>query len=174
MRDEKLLSVQLDNGTDGFGKRYRGRSSQTPNDALQAPHRYRPPGVTGLADRALHPLWKTRMQLRQYSWPWPKILPLGELSGPSPRTGLRFAALPRSGQTIPCQLPYGKAAPGGDFHYQPRIAEAQREVVETQNGRPTGAFHVDRHRGVRAHRGEYALHTAHRLVAPWRDRRAER
>lgn len=172
MRNEKLLSVQLVNCTDGFDKRYHGRSSQTPNDALQAPHRYRPPGLTGLADRALHPLRKTRMQLRQYSGPWPEILPVGQLSGPSSRTGLRSAALPRSGQTIPHQLPHGKTAPGGDFHHQPRITEAQREVVGPENGRPAGALHFDRHRGVRAHRGKHALRAPRRGVQPQRGRRA--
>jgi len=174
MRVNHSESVPLNNGTDGLHKRHDGFSSQTPNNPLQAPHGYWPALLAGVTHRAVHPLWKARMQLRQYRRPRSEVLPLGQLPRPSARTTVRVAALHRSGQTVPRQLPHRKTAPRGDFDDQLGIAEAQRQVVEIVNGRLAGDLHVDRPRGVCTHRGKYAQRAARQGVEPRPDHGGKR
>ena len=156
MKDIGLLSVQLGNCTDGFATNKNIFSSKTTDNPLQTRHYHRATHLERFFDRTIHPLWKTRMQVRGYPRPWSEILSIGQLSRSQTRTRICSAEIPRSSQGFSRQLPDGQTDLRGDLLYQSRTAATEREVVKNAHGYPAGLFYVDRDHGFCNLGSEYA------------------
>ena len=156
MSEVEVESVQLYNSTDEFTGKISFLPSQATHNSLQAHHSHWPTHFERIAHRAVHQMWKTRMQLRKYSRPWSQILSLGQLSRPQTRTGVCSAGISGSGQGISRQLSESQTDIRRDFLHQSRTAKTEKTVVKNENGHSAGLRHIDRDHGFRNHRGQYA------------------
>ena len=174
MNDIGLLSVQLGNCTDGIETSKNILSSKATHDPLQTHYHHRTTHHERLLDRTVHPLWKTRMQVRRYSRPRSEILFVGQLPRSQARTGIYSAKKPRSRQGFSGQLSNSQTDLRGDLQYQSRTAASERNVVKNEHGYTAGPFYVDRDHGFSNLGSEYAPEVAARSIGRSRHLGGER
>lgn len=174
MKDIELSSVQLGNCTDELATNKNIFSSKTTYNPLQTRHHHRATHPKRLFDRAIHPLWKTRMQVRRYFRPWSEILSVGQLPRSQTRTRICSTEIPRSRQGFSRQLSDGQTDLRRDLLYQSRTAATEREVVKNAHGYPAGLFYVDGDHGFCNLGSEYASGVAARSIGSNRHLGGER
>jgi hypothetical protein len=159
-----IETVQLYNSTDGSTRKDNCLSSQTTNDTIQTRGSYWPKHFERIADRTVHPLRQTRMQMRRHCRPWSKILFVGQLSGPQARTRVCAAKIREPSQGVSRQLSEDQTHIRGYLQYQSRIVTTKGETVKNEHGHRSGDLHFRRRRGFRYHRGKYASVIGRRSV----------
>ncbi len=98
-------------------------------------------GTARLSDRALQALWQARMQMCRGSRPWPKILPVGELSRRATADGLRATGKSGNHSRARRQLPRGTRRARGGLRDQPRAVTAPRGALRVGGERNLAAAH---------------------------------
>lgn len=115
-----------------------------------------PPGaaatITSLArcaarftHRAVQALRQSWLQMRTGPWPWPEVLPLGELPEATAADGLRTAGVLHPRPYRPRSLPTRPRDPRADLRDQPRAAAASRDTLRCRGERDCDAHRRDRH-----------------------------
>ena len=160
----RVISVQLGNCTDGFATNQNIFPSKTTHGPLQTNYRYRSAHLEGLADRAVHPLWQTRMQMRKYSRARAQILFVGQLPGSQTRTGICASEGPSAGRGITHQLSDGQADLRRNIEHQSRTSATQKRVVINAYGYHTRLLYVFRNRSLCNLRSEYASAAVGRFI----------
>ena len=160
----RVISVQLGNCTDEFATNQNIFPSKTTHDPLQTNYLYRTAHLEGLADRALHPLWQTRMQMRKYSRARPQILFVGQLPGSQTRTGICASEGPSTGRRVTHQLSDDQADLRGNIEYQSRTAATQKRVVINAHGYRSRLLYAVRNRSLCSLRSEYASAAIGRFI----------
>ncbi len=105
MHKALVESVQFINCTDEPTGKIDNLLTKKANLPPHPGSRYRPPHPPWLSHRTLHPLWKTRMQVRTGLWSWPQVLPVRQLSRSETPARLRSSAIPETRCTVSRQLP---------------------------------------------------------------------
>jgi hypothetical protein len=98
-------------------------------------------GAARLADRAIQALRKARMQMCRRSRSWPKVLPVGELSGRATADGLRAAGKSGGHSRARRQLPRGTRGARRGLRDQPRAFTAPRGALRIGGERNVAAAH---------------------------------
>ena len=160
----RVISVQLGNCTDEFATNQNIFPSKTAHGPLQTNYLYRSTHLEGLADRALHPLWQTRMQMRKYSRARPQILFVGQLHGSQTRTGICASEGPSTGRRVTHQLSDDQADLRRNIEHQSRTAATQKRVVIHAHGYRSGLLYVVRNRCLCNPRSEYASAAVGRFI----------
>ncbi len=131
-----LIADQLDTWSDGYSKRTRCRTPETPQrsgastppaqiDSARLPH------------RAIQTMWEAWMQMCRRCRTWPQVLSVGELSGPATADGLRAAGGLWASSGIDRQLSPDSRDSGDDLRDQPRIAAPSRGALKRHHERVT-------------------------------------
>lgn len=150
------ISDQLYNYSDNENKPvYLLFSAQAKNTG-STPPLYRTPHSQRLVDRMLQTLWKTRMQMCRWAWPWPQILFVGQSSWQQTRNALCPPRLQKTGGTVPGKLPEGSRNLGRNLQHQSGNITTQRTIVGNTNTYHGQSFYPHRHRHSRNSGSQYA------------------
>jgi hypothetical protein len=98
-------------------------------------------GAARLADRALQTLRQTGLQVRRGSRPWPKVLPISELSRRATADGLRAPGKSGSHPRARRQLPRGTCGARRSVRDQSRAFTAPRGALRLGGERNVAAAH---------------------------------
>lgn len=124
-----VQSDQLYRCTDGYQRPTNRVPPPATHDPLFADPCHQSAYHQRFADRAVHPLRKTWMQMRPYLRSRTQILSLRQQSFPQTRTDLCAAARPCTGSRASCQLQGSQRDARGDLLHQSRAATTQRCFV---------------------------------------------
>jgi hypothetical protein len=97
------------------------------------------------AHRAIQTLRQSGLQMRRGAWPWPEVLPLGELPEATAADGLRTSRDLHPGPYRPRSLPTRPRDPRADLRDQSRVAAASRDALRCRGERDCNAHRRDRH-----------------------------
>jgi hypothetical protein len=116
-----------------------------------------------LSNRAIQAMWQARMQMCRWSWAWPQVLSVGELSRPSSADGLRAPRGLWASFGVSHQLSSDPRDSGRDLRDQPGVTSSSRGTLKRCYERmvinPTWS---DRCGGWRRASGQYAGRLARR------------
>ncbi len=160
----RVESVQVGNCTDGFTTNQNIFPSKTTHSPLQTNYHYRSTHIEGLTDRTLHPLRKTRVQVRKYSRARSQILFVGQLPRSQTRTGICASERSSAGRGFFQQLPNDQADLGGNIEHQSRTAATQKRVVINAYGYRIRLLYVLRNCCLCNLRSEYASAAVGRFI----------
>lgn len=114
-------------------------------------------GTARFAHRALQALRKPRLQVREGSRSWTKVLPLGKPIRIDPANGLCSLRISTTGTGVCGELPSGTRHSQSGLRHQPRVVAAAAADIGTLSERdrhnPTGRFYsrADAGRAGRQH-----------------------
>ena len=108
----------------------------------QASCRYRPAHPARVSHHAVSPLRKAGMQVCGWPWARPQVLPLGQLSRSTTRTGLRTRATPEARGEISGQLPETQDSSGTTLRHQQGASAKEGGPVADAGG--SSAAHPNR------------------------------
>lgn len=129
-----LISDQFNAWSDGYTKRTRRRTAETP----QRPGASAPPAQIDsarLPHRAIQTMWQAGMQMRRRRRTWPQVLSVGELSRSAATNGLRTAGKLRTNSGVYRQLSPESRDSGDDLRGQSRIAAPSRGALKRHHER---------------------------------------
>ena len=133
MKVKNVLSDQFINWSVIYDKQiefFTSAAAQGPLAAVTCPECYPP----RLAHRAVQALWKSWLQMRQGTRPWPKILSLRHAFAGEASDRLRSPGLLRPGEPASRQLPFRSRDPRGDLRNQPRTPSTKRTAIGGTGG----------------------------------------
>lgn len=149
MRISDIESVQFNNCTDNYGNK-RTNYRRIKNETLQIDCRnrfYRWGYHARLSYRTIHPMWKIRMQMCEWSRTWPQILSIGKYARQKAGTALCSSKISGFNQGISIQLSGPEECDRRNKQYQSRNTTQERGIVKDTNG-----YH---HRPIRCQRFRY-------------------
>jgi hypothetical protein len=115
------------------------------------------------AHRAIQALRQSWLQMRRGPWPWPEVLPFGELPEATAADGLRTPGVLHPGPYRPRSLPTRPRDPRADLRDQSRTVAPTRGALTRRHEPGT----VDRPHPDRRGRGRFAARQyARRLARP--------
>src|SRR5215472_2412669 len=129
-----IESDQLYTWSDEFGNPSGCHVEKTPPGA-SAPVAPTQGDPARLADRALQALWQGRVQMRRRPRPWPQVLSVGKLSGPTATNGLCAARVTRPDCRLRRQLSSSPRDLRRDLRDQPRTVAPPGGAVKGRHER---------------------------------------
>jgi hypothetical protein len=122
-------SDQLYTWSDENTEAAHGRTAKTPQRS-PAPIAPAASDPARFSYRALQTMRQAGLQMRRWSWPWPQILSVGQLSGIAATNGLCAAGIVRTNGGVPVELPPGSRDLRSDLRDQPRTASSSRGALK--------------------------------------------
>ena len=144
-----IQSEQLYDCSEQFEQKNHSISAQKKTNPCQSDFRHRFRDPARFSDRTLHSLWKVRMQVCGWTWPWPQILFIRQPTWPKTGAGLCASKIRRTSKTVPGQLSESKTTLRRDLQHKSRTLTKESKAVKDLDGYHCRPLNPRRYRGCR-------------------------
>jgi len=108
-------------------------STQKKRNSSQTYGRSRPRNLKRFSNQALHSLWKARVQVCEWAWPWSQILSISQSTWAQTGAELRTSKIPETSESVSRKLSETKENIRRNLQHQSRDLAPQRALIEDRD-----------------------------------------